>query len=111
MWVSVRLLGTIQNCSKILCFPIRFKCLLPHPIFYSVMLSAFEAVHSASILMVQSVKNLPACGRPGFNPWVGKIPGGGYGNTLQYSCLKNAHRHRSLVEYSPWGCKESDTTE
>ena len=24
-----------------------------------------------------------------FNPWVGKIPGEGQGNPLQYSCLKN----------------------
>ena len=27
--------------------------------------------------------------RPGFNPWVGKIPGGGPGNLLHYSCLEN----------------------
>ena len=27
--------------------------------------------------------------RHGFDPWVGKIPGGGNGNTLQYSCLEN----------------------
>ena len=24
-----------------------------------------------------------------FNPWVGKIPGGGHGNPLQYSSLEN----------------------
>ena len=29
------------------------------------------------------------CGRPGFDPWVGKIPGEGNGNLLQYSCLEN----------------------
>ena len=29
------------------------------------------------------------CGRRGFDPWVGKIPGGGNGNPLQYSCLGN----------------------
>ena len=29
------------------------------------------------------------CGRPGFNPWVGKILGEGNGNPLQYSCLEN----------------------
>ena len=29
------------------------------------------------------------CRRHGFNPWVGKIPGGGNGNPLQYSCLEN----------------------
>ena len=29
------------------------------------------------------------CGRPGFNPWVRKIPGEGNGNPLQYFCLEN----------------------
>ena len=27
--------------------------------------------------------------RPGLGPWIGKIPGGGHGNPLQYSCLEN----------------------
>ena len=27
--------------------------------------------------------------RLGFDPWVGKIPGGGHGSPLQYSCLEN----------------------
>ena len=39
------------------------------------------------------------------------IPGGGYGNPLQYSCLENAHGPRSMASYSPWGRKESDMTE
>ena len=43
------------------------------------------------------------CGRPGFNPWVGRSPGGGHGNPLQCSCLGNPHGQRSLVGYSPWG--------
>ena len=30
------------------------------------------------------------CRRPGFNPWVGKIPGEGNDNPLQYSCLENS---------------------
>ena len=34
------------------------------------------------------------------------------GNPLQYSCLENPmDQWRSLVGYSPWGLKESDTTE
>ena len=37
-------------------------------------------------------------------------PGGGNGNPLQSSCLKN-FMDRSLTGSSPWGCKESDTTE
>ena len=29
------------------------------------------------------------CGRPGFDPWVGRSPGGGHRNPLQYFCLEN----------------------
>ena len=39
-------------------------------------------------------------------------PGEGNGNPLQYSCLENPmDGRRSLVGYSPWGHKESDTIE
>ena len=41
---------------------------------------------------------------PGSIPWMGKSPGEGHGNPLQYG-------QRSLVGYSPWGHKESDITE
>ena len=44
------------------------------------------------------------CRRPGFDLWVGKIPGEGKGYPLQYSCLENSMD-------SPWCCKEVDTTE
>ena len=48
----------------------------------------------------------------GLIPGSGKSPGGGHVNPLQYSCLENPHRQRSLVGYrGPWGHKESDTTE
>ena len=43
-------------------------------------------------------------------PGLGRSPGGGHGNPLQCSCLENRHGQRSLVDYSPWSCKESDTT-
>ena len=43
-------------------------------------------------------------------PGLGRSPGGGHGNPLQYSCLENPHG-QSLVGYSPWGHKESDMTE
>ena len=44
-------------------------------------------------------------------PGLGRLPGGGHGNPLQYSCLENPHGQRSLGGYSLWGCKESDMTE
>ena len=47
----------------------------------------------------------------GYNPGLGRYPGGRHGNPLQYSCLENPHGQRSLVGYSPWGYKESDMTE
>ena len=55
------------------------------------------------------VKNMPAmrgdlCSVPG----LGRSPGGGHGNPLQYSCLENLHGQKSLAGYSPLGRKESD---
>ena len=46
----------------------------------------------------------------GLIPGLGRSPGGGHGNPLQYSCLENSRGQRSLAGYSPWGHKESDTT-
>ena len=43
-------------------------------------------------------------------PGSGRSPGEGNDNPLQYSCLENPHEQRSLADYSPWGCKESDMT-
>ena len=44
-------------------------------------------------------------------PELGRFPGGGHGNPLQYSCLKNPHGQRSLGGYSLWGHKELDAVE
>ena len=40
----------------------------------------------------------------------GRAPGEGNNNLLWYCCLENP-MDRSLIGYSLWGCKESDTTE
>ena len=58
-------------------------------------------------LVDQMVKNPPAM----WETWFQRSPGEGHGNPLQYSCLENPHRQRSLVGYSPWGYKELDMTE
>ena len=36
-----------------------------------------------------TVKNLPAMGRPGFSPGLGRSPREGNDNPLQFSCLEN----------------------
>ena len=43
--------------------------------------------------------------------WEDPLEEGMATHLLQYSCLENPHGQRSLAGYSPWGCKESDTTE
>ena len=62
------------------------RCFISHQTRKSQ--SAQPLKHRAS-LMAQMVKSLPAMRRPGFDPWAGKIPGGGDGNPLQYSRLEN----------------------
>ena len=62
-------------------------------------------------LIAQLVKNLPAVQET----QVGSLgqegsPGEGNGYPLQHSCLENP-RQRSLVGCSPWGHKQSGTTE
>ena len=47
----------------------------------------------------------------GLIPGLGRSPGEGNGNPLQYSCLGKSRGRRSPEGYSPWGHKESDMTE
>ena len=51
------------------------------------------------------------CGRPGFNPGVGKISWRRKWQPTPIFLPGKSHGWRSLVGSSPWGCKESDTTE
>ena len=61
------------------------------------------------------VKNLPANAGDardmGLIPGLGRFPGGGHDNPLQYSCLENPYGQRSLAGYSPWSSKELVMTE
>ena len=51
------------------------------------------------------------CRRPGFSPWVGKIPWRREWQPTPVFLPGEFHRQRNLVGYIPWGSKESDTTE
>ena len=48
--------------------------------------------------------------RLGFNPWVRKIPWGRKWLPTPVFLPGESHGQRSLVDYSLWGCKESDMT-
>ena len=68
--------------------------------------------HVWASLVAQMVK-ASACnvGDLGSILGLGRSPGGGHGNPLQYSCLENPHGQRSLAGYSSCGHKELDMTE
>ena len=44
-------------------------------------------------------------------PGSGRSPGGGHGHPLQEFLPGESHGQRSLVGYSPWGCKDLYMTE
>ena len=52
-----------------------------------------------------------SCRRPRFDPWVRKIPWRRKHQPTPVILPGEFHGQRSLVGYSPWGHKESDTTE
>ena len=60
-----------------------------------------------------SVGKESACsaGDPGSIPGLGRSPGEGNGNPSPVSLPGKSPGQRSLVGCSPWGCKESGTTE
>ena len=49
--------------------------------------------------------------RLGFDPWIGKIPWREAWQPTPVFLPGESHGQRSLVRYSPWGCKELDMTE
>ena len=51
------------------------------------------------------------CRRHEFNPWVGNIPWRRKWQPIPVFLPGEFNEQRSLVSYSPWGCKESDMTE
>ena len=51
------------------------------------------------------------CRRPRFDPWGGKILWRRKWQSTPILLPGKSHGQRSLVGYSPWGRKESDTTE
>ena len=61
--------------------------------------------------MAQMVKHLPATGRPWFDPWVEKIPWRREWQPTLVFLLGEFHGQKSLAGCSPWGHRESDTTE
>ena len=60
---------------------------------------------------LDSKESIYNVGDLGLIPGLGRFPGGGHGNPLQYSCLENLHRQRSWWTTVYGIAKELDMTE
>ena len=73
-----------------------------------------SGINDGCTCLLPVVKNTSASAKglrdPGSIPGLGRFPGRGHGTPLQCSYLENPHGQRSLVGYTPGGCKELDIT-
>ena len=68
-------------------------------------------MHILGFLVAQTVKNLPKCRRPRFDPLVGKVLWRREWQPTPVFLPGEAHEQRSLASYGSWGRKGLDTTE
>ena len=79
---------------------------------YDGISALIRRAYSKLVAMVaQMVKRCPQCRRPGFDSWVWKIPWKRKWQSTPALLPGKSHGQRTLIGYSPWGHKESDTTE
>ena len=101
----------IKNVVTII---IRRMCRLRGNLFlpFTKRLRCFLLMFSTASLVAQMVRNLPAMQETQVqNPWVGKIPWRREWLPTLVFLSREFCEDKSLVAYSPWGCKESDMTE
>ena len=70
-----------------------------------------HSVFSRSPWWLSGPESACHAGDASFNPWVGKIPWRRKWQAVSVFLPGKSLRQRSLAGYSPWGCKESETTE
>ena len=82
-------------------------------IFWALIIENLYCPKCFTGFPVGSASKESACsaGDLGSNPGMGRFPGQGTWLPTPVFLPGVLHGQRSLVSYSPWGCKESDTTE
>ena len=100
---SIQLQRARHNWSNLTCMHCKFH--------YRVNIIAMSNLNYGTSLVAQMLKNLPARRETWvqFLNWEDPLE---EGMTIHSVFLPGeSHEHRSLVGYSPWGCKELDMTE
>ena len=85
--------------------------LQPSCLHYEMPLLPAVYIHEELLWQLRQFSVCLQCGRPGFDPWVGKIPWRRKWQPTPVLLPGKFHGWRSLVDYSPWDCKELDMTE
>ena len=107
----VRLLATPQTAAYQLRRPWDFPGKSTGVGCHCWMMLNHKYYHTRASLVSQTVNNLPVMQETWVRYLGWEDPLEEAMATLWYSCLENAHGERSLAGYSPWGRKESFTTE
>ena len=79
---------------------------------FCIALLSFKNILILYWVLVAQTKKGSACKsrKPRFDPWAGKICWRRKWTPTPVFLPRESHGQRRLVSYSPWGCKESDTT-
>ena len=108
---------SITKSCQTLCDPM--DCSIPGSILYYLL--EFAQIHVYWV--GDAGGKVPTCQcrrheRHGFDPWLGRSPGGGHGNPFQYSCLENpmdrgawrsvVHRVKSQIQLKQLSMHESN---
>ena len=95
-------------------------CMLDSLCLYSI-LNLFSFIYFSYLVFLHLAMGFPSgsdgkasvynAGDPGLIPGLGRSPGRRKWQPTPVLLPKKSHGQRSLVGYSPWGCKESDMTD
>ena len=120
LWIHWRVYNSTANTSKRVLFLCPSDVYVRSFLYLLYTLIKLCYTHTHKILNIQSLygdMGFPGgsdskefalqCRRPGSIPGLGRSPGKGSGNPLQYSCLENS----TDGDPDAWECKESDMTE
>ena len=99
-WTPLSTHAHTQTQSEYIWFSFSFQQCFTFGISYLASL----VVHTVKVSCLQRR-------RPKFNPWVRKIPWRKAWRSTPVVLPGEFHGQRSLMGYSPWGCKDLDITE
>ena len=102
----------LSHSHSVTMYPGLLQCLQSFPgLSLSHSLSYFRASLVAQLVKKKKKKIRLQCRKLWFNSWAGKIPWRRACQPTPVFLPGESHGQRSLADYSPWGCGESDTTE